>query len=253
MSALQRIAISTQQRQGDALTLTMEQRHYLRKVLRLRTGDRFIALDETDYSWVMALTEGGAAVIAPHCSPDQATTELTCRVTLQVAMPKTGMEDIIRQTTELGVYRLQPVISDRVILKPGASKQQRWQRVAQEAAEQCERQHWPRLGKACPLSAVFAAPPDPSAAVSPERVPPRRYICAARRDAPSLLGALNPSAKTDIWVATGPEGGWTDKEITAAIAAGYQPVRLGNRILRAVTAPVMVMALLAATYDQSKI
>ncbi|MEO0408941.1 MAG: 16S rRNA (uracil(1498)-N(3))-methyltransferase [Cyanobacteria bacterium P01_A01_bin.135] len=243
MAALPRITVSTRQRQGQVVALTPEQRHYLVKVLRLQEGDRFIALDETDCSWLAELGEGcSACIIALHSSLEQATTELTCEVTLQVAMPKTGMEDIIRQTTELGVYSIQPVISDRVILKPSAHKQQRWQRVAQEAAEQSERQHWPRIGPACKFAAATKLPVTQA---------PRRYIGVARRQAVSLLIALqNSPPAAALVVATGPEGGWTAAEIEAAIAAGYQPVRLGNRILRAVTAPVVAMALVAAVYER---
>jgi 16S rRNA (uracil1498-N3)-methyltransferase len=50
-------------------------------------------------------------------------------------------------------------------------------------------------------------------------------------------------------IAIGPEGGWTDKEIESAINAGFQPVSLGRRILRAVTAPIVALSLVAATCE----
>jgi 16S rRNA (uracil1498-N3)-methyltransferase len=54
-------------------------------------------------------------------------------------------------------------------------------------------------------------------------------------------------------VAIGPEGGWTESEVESAIAAGYQPVSLGKRILRAVTAPIVALALIAAVLEERAI
>ncbi|MGB3614196.1 MAG: 16S rRNA (uracil(1498)-N(3))-methyltransferase [Elainellaceae cyanobacterium] len=251
MPSLQRIAISTQQHRNSKLQLTVEQKHYLGRVLRLRNGDRFIALDEQDQSWVVELSgEDCATVLAAYSAP----TELACRVILQTAMPKTGMEDVIRQTTELGVYGIQPIVSDRVILKPSAQKRQRWQRVAQEAAEQSERQHWPRVAEVQPFTAAIQQGAMPEAGhrgLSTAPTTAVRIICAARRSAAHLLTYIQtiPMSET-IVVAVGPEGGWTAAELDLAIAAGYHPVSLGRRVLRAVTAPVAAMVLIAAACDQ---
>ncbi|MGF1535841.1 MAG: 16S rRNA (uracil(1498)-N(3))-methyltransferase [Elainellaceae cyanobacterium] len=246
MTDLQRIAISSEQLSGATLHLDPEQRHYLCRVLRLRRGDRFIALDEQDSGWVAALnSETQAQVLGPHHQP----TELPCQVTLQMAMPKTGMEDIIRQTTELGVYDIQPVTSDRVILKPSAHKLERWQRVAREAAEQSERQHWPRVYPAIPWR--DALDPVVQRHQAPAAFRPVRYICTARRSETHLLQHLTDlgAIPAAVVLAVGPEGGWTEGEVEAAMAADYQPASLGTRILRAVTAPVAAMTLIAAGCD----
>jgi 16S rRNA (uracil1498-N3)-methyltransferase len=50
-------------------------------------------------------------------------------------------------------------------------------------------------------------------------------------------------------IATGPEGGWTEKEVESAINAGFQPVSLGRRILRAVTAPIVALSIVAAQLE----
>ncbi len=81
----------------------------------------------------------------------------------------------------------------------------------------------------------------------------QQYICVARGDFPHLKDCLqhkgqmtNDIGQETIVIATGPEGGWTAKEIESAIAAGFQPVSLGRRILRAVTAPVVALSLITA-------
>jgi 16S rRNA (uracil1498-N3)-methyltransferase len=65
-----------------------------------------------------------------------------------------------------------------------------------------------------------------------------------------LTVALTPNLPTQIFVATGCEGGWTHREVEQAIAANFQEISLGKRILRAVTAPIMVMSLIAGTIEK---
>ncbi|NJP10639.1 MAG: RNA methyltransferase, partial [Leptolyngbyaceae cyanobacterium RU_5_1] len=66
----------------------------------------------------------------------------------------------------------------------------------------------------------------------------------------SVLHPPSSVLPTPLTLAIGPEGGWTETEIEHAIAAGYQPVSLGSRILRTVTAPIVALALIAAACEQ---
>ena len=70
-----------------------------------------------------------------------------------------------------------------------------------------------------------------------------KYIAVARGKLPALGNSLTNSRNSEIVIATGCEGGWTNLEVEQAIAAGYQPVSLGKRILRAVTAPIVALSL----------
>jgi 16S rRNA (uracil1498-N3)-methyltransferase len=69
--------------------------------------------------------------------------------------------------------------------------------------------------------------------------------------APQLLTARPGECMLQqrIHIAIGPEGGWTPAEVDAALAAGYQAVSLGPRILRAVTAPLAALAIIAAHFE----
>ncbi|NJN21035.1 MAG: RNA methyltransferase, partial [Leptolyngbya sp. RL_3_1] len=60
--------------------------------------------------------------------------------------------------------------------------------------------------------------------------------------------SAGPSLRLEI--AIGPEGGWTEAEVALAIAAGYQPVSLGNLVLRALTAPIAALAIIQAAYGE---
>ncbi|MBW4557206.1 MAG: 16S rRNA (uracil(1498)-N(3))-methyltransferase [Trichormus sp. ATA11-4-KO1] len=231
MAQLQRIAIAPHQLQQGQISLTKEQQHYLSRVLRLRAGDRFIAMDGKG-KWWLAQLEGEQAQVLEILTVE---TELSVSVTLMVALPKgNGFDEIIRCCTELGVTCITPVLSDRTLLHPSPQKLERWRRIATEAAEQSERAFVPTI-----LEPVAFSP-----AISTS-VANHRYICEARGDYPHLNNVIKDDS-TEIVIATGPEGGWTQPEIDSAIASGFQPVSLGRRILRAVTAPVVALTLVSA-------
>jgi 16S rRNA (uracil1498-N3)-methyltransferase len=235
MPQLQRLTVSPEQITERQVLLNALQRHYLHHVLRLGQGDRFIAIDGQGNGWLASLD--AQAEKAELLESVTATTELPISVTLLIALPKNGMDDIVRQATELGVERIQPIISDRTILKPSAQKADRWQRIAQEAAEQCERQIVPPVLPPLSWSAAL-------------QTWSGGYLCEARGNHPHLLSQLQSAPlPPSIAIAIGTEGGWTEREIAAAIAAGYQPVSLGARILRAVTAPLVALSLIAAACD----
>lgn len=249
MAQLQRLTIAPSQIAGQQIQLTAQQRHYLHNVLRLGDGDRFIAIDGRGNGWLASLNENASA--AEMLEPVFAKTELPISVTLLIALPKNGMDDIVRQATELGVESILPIISDRTVLKPSSQKSDRWQRIAQEAAEQCERQIIPQV-----LPPIFWA----KALQTWNSNSATCYLCEARGNHPHLLSCLqsemdesapDPEAKaqSSTVLAIGCEGGWTDAEIEGAIAAGYQPVSLGSRILRAVTAPLVALSLVGAACD----
>lgn len=230
-----RLVIEQSQKKEDQISLSPEQKHYLQRVLRLKSGDRFIVMDGKGSSWLAELITTGGKIIEPVvCN-----TELPINVTLMVALPKgSGFEEIVRCGTELGVNQFMPVISERTLLKPQENKLQRWRKIAIEAAEQSERQFVPHI----------CAPVAFNQAITEiYNLTSYCYVAVTRSAVPSLWTKIeNISHAHHILIATGPEGGWTDLEIEKAIANGFQPVSLGKRILRAVTAPIMAMSIIAA-------
>ena len=246
VSQLQRLTIAPAQIVGAEIRLTPEQRHYLWRVLRLQKGDRLLAMDGLGHCWLVAADPPDQVQILAEQVP-QASTELPRPVVLLVAMPKgQAMDDIVRQSTELGATQIVPIVSDRTLLQPSPQKLDRWRRIAQEAAEQSERQFVP---------AIFDPQPWSNALNTWNAETCEAYLCEARGDRPHLLSTLlprrgaSPSTKP-LAIAIGPEGGWTDAEINGAIAAGYQVVSLGRRVLRAMTAPAAALSIVAAALEQ---
>ncbi len=186
MAQLQRITVSssqiTQQSEQSYIVLTSEQYHYLHRVLRLETGDQFVAMDGVGHWWLSQLAaEGQSAQILRELADQQIiNTELPIAVTLVAALPKgNGFDEVVRQVTELGVSRIVPVISDRTLLKPSDNRLKRWQRIANEAAEQSERRVIPTVSNPIPLRQFFQ-----------ESNQALQYIAVARGNWPSLMQQL---------------------------------------------------------------
>ncbi|MBP0022139.1 MAG: 16S rRNA (uracil(1498)-N(3))-methyltransferase [Cyanobacteria bacterium SBLK] len=231
-SQLQRVTISPQQRQDKTIALTYEQKHYLERVLRLKKGDRFIAMDGKGKGWLASLREGEAIAIEPFSFEE----ELKANLTLIVALPKgNGFDDIVRCCTELGVSTFVPTISDRVLLRPSPQKLIRWRRIATEAAEQSERAIVPVILEPQPFRSSLQT-------VQAKE----KYICVARGKNPLLLSCLQRCEEKEIALLAGPEGGWTAREVEEANECGYTSVSLGSSILRAITAAIASVSLVAA-------
>lgn len=265
---LQRLIVAPSQRLDAGILLTEQQQHYLHRVLRLQAGDHFIAI--TPEGWW--LTELQIDQPAKLLQAIPVYTELPLAVTLLIALPKTGMDDVVRQATEIGVANIQLILSQRTLLNPSAQKLGRWQRIAQEAAEQSERQVVPEVLPPLPWQEALQHWNATQAIC---------YLCEARGDYPHLLNCLMQEMENwqleeqeieepgigngeqqianaledgtrfprSILIAVGAEGGWTKTEIEQAIEAGYQPVGLGARILRSVTAPLVALSVIASVIE----
>lgn len=231
---MQRIAIATSQLKDKQILLTNEQYHYLSRVLRLQGGDRFIAMDGLGTWWLAVLEEAQNAKIIERL---EVKTELPISITLMAALPKgNGFDEVVRCCTELGVTSIVPIISDRTLLHPSPQKLERWRRIAGEAAEQSERAIVPTI----------SAPVTFAEGISSNKAT-YRYLCVARSSSMHLKTAISslPPA-SEIVIAIGPEGGWTTAEIAKATSVSFQTVSLGKRVLRAITAPIVALSIIAA-------
>jgi 16S rRNA (uracil1498-N3)-methyltransferase len=232
---VQRLMVEPAQVTADQLHLTPAQQHYLYRVLRLRAGQQFLVFDGLGTQWMATLTATVGIASIEAARPDSPLPQAD--LTLVAALPKgNGFDEVVRQATELGITTLQPVISDRTLIQPSPNKLERWGRIAAEATEQSERLLLPQI--LAPMSWRDYLH---------QTAGGNRWICVARGDAPHLLAVAQASdAISSATIAIGPEGGWTEAEVNSAIAAGFEPVSLGPYILRAVTAPLAALTLIAA-------
>ncbi len=217
------------------LSLTAAQLHYLVRVRRLKLGDSFLVFDGSGALAEASLVTPEQAVLKQFLQPRAR--ELRCPVHLAIAMPKgNGFDELIRPLTELGVATITPLLT--TYSQTARARLERWQTIAQEAAEQSERLIIPTI-----------APPQAWAdwLAGQQQA---WFLAAARAEAPHLLTAMTQVSVTAYTIAIGPEGGWSEAEIETALAQQAILVNLGRRVLRTLTAPLAAASLLAG-YQES--
>jgi 16S rRNA (uracil1498-N3)-methyltransferase len=235
---LRRLLISPHRLVGAELELPLEaeELHYLRRVLRLREGDRFALADGAGHLWSATLAGGTTAVLdQPVDGPLQAEAGPLLPLELAVALPKRDGELVLRMACELGFDRLTPLKAERSV--PGPFNSERCNLILREAVEQCERLWCPELGALQPAEACLGLPPLGLG-----------LLATTRREGLPLLAAVLEQeglAALGVVMAIGPEGGWSPAEEELAISKGWIPVSLGPTILRSSTAAVAAAALLS--------
>jgi 16S rRNA (uracil1498-N3)-methyltransferase len=156
------------------------------------------------------------------------------------------MEWIIEKATELGAERLIPMIarrSEKHLAQAAPARVERWRRVAREAAKQSRRSDVPVVEDVISVkSAVSIRPARPGLSLLLAEQERSQTLYAAMQTALRESAMENPA----VHFAVGPEGGWTAEEEALFTSEGWQPVSLGPRILRAETAGITAMAVIAA-------
>ena len=148
-------------------------------------------------------------------------------ITLVVAVPKRGLDDIIRQATEVGVLAIQPLLTDRVVVKPSDSKQERWQRIAKEAAEQSGATE-PIIKPLISLSEFI------------NQIDGQLILCNETEKLNQISDLELAGDKVTILV--GCEGGFSEKEFKLLEEAGAISITLGENILRVDTAAIVALS-----------
>jgi len=211
--------------------------NYLASVLRLGPGDKVKLFDDRTGEWLAEIVEAGKKRVSLHVGERLREREAVPDLWLVFAPVKRGRIDwLVEKATELGVARLQPVITRRTIVD--RLNLERLRAHAIEAAEQCERTALPLIDEPRKLDAVLKDWPTD-----------RALYFADEAGGDAFAPAPGPAA-----ILIGPEGGFTDDE-RAAIRALPQarPVSLGPRILRADTAALAAISLwMGAAGDWSR-
>ena len=226
---------------GRRLTLTGPEHRHVGRVLRARPGDALTLFDGV-----------GGEVEARVVRVERSETELelgarravagpAVPLTLLCAVPRgPRMDFLVQKTSELGVARIVPVVTERSVARPDAEagKRARWEKIAREAARQCGRADLPIVDPPVALAAALAGP----------SLPARRLALFEGERTLSLRAALAGVEPAATALLVGPEGGFAPAELTAVRAAGFEAVGLGELILRVETAAIVAVALVAGAY-----
>ena len=212
---------------AEAATLVGGEAHHLLHVMRANVGDSITLFDGSgaEFSATITVTRR-SEVDCEITERREVDRELPFAVTLGVAMPKGDRQkQLVEKLTELGVTRLAPLMTERSVaeLKPSALDKLR--RTVIEASKQCRRNRLMEIAEPCSLAAFM----DTMASC------PRRIVLH-----PSGDPLRREEAETDAAALVGPEGGFSDEEVEAAVGCGWLPLSLGPRILRIETAALGV-------------
>jgi 16S rRNA (uracil1498-N3)-methyltransferase len=213
---------------------------HIRRVLRLKAGDGIIVFDGAgkEYEGTM-VEEKPSSVVIKIQNTFSSRKDSPLEVTLAQSLLKgEKMDYLIQKATELGVRRIIPFFSSRSIPsleKSGRLKRhQRWERIAIEASKQCGRGVVPKIEPLQDYSEML-------------QVASSGSLCLIlwEREGVKLKEILDRSKeRLKIFFVTGPEGGFGREEVEEAIRAGFIPITLGNRILRAETATLCLLSIL---------
>jgi 16S rRNA (uracil1498-N3)-methyltransferase len=223
---------------------------YVASVHRLRAGDAFIAFDperglEADCD-VVSITAGDLSARVGPLRP--AALVATREVTWVQALPKgEKMDDIVRDATELGATRIIPATTTFTVVKLEGprllARQERWERIAREAARQCGRSDAPEVLSVMPWAEALAAARAPDASA---------FCLYERATVPMGPRLLEVAAEaTPLVFAAGPEGGLSEDEVGVAIAHGFSVVSLGRFVLRAETVAAATLGALGVVLGMS--
>ncbi len=223
---------------GARVTLTPDETRHMVAARRVAPGDEVTLFDGSGVEATARYVslEGKRAVVEV-VAVRRVEREAGCRVTIATALPKGQRASaLVRACTEAGVSRVQPIITDRSVVKPERGKvMDRLVRAAREAAKQSRRAWAPEVLPVATFGEVM------------ERVADEGCLGLLADLAPDArpLGevlAEHPGAESVI-VIVGPEGGFTDAEREAARRSGCTPVRVDGPVMRVETACAVLTAL----------
>jgi 16S rRNA (uracil1498-N3)-methyltransferase len=222
---------------GARLELPDHSAHHAREVLRLRAGAIVRVFDGAGSEFEATLdsvTRQG--VFLKLAGAVTARAESPLRLVLALSPLKGDrMELVIQKATELGVAAIRPVVCARTdaVARPSlkGSRQERWDKVASGAAEQCGRAVVPEVAPTVALKELLAQPFEG-----------RKLHFSEAKSAPAI--AREGTRPASVLALVGPAGGWEPQESDRLRDAGFEAVGLGPRILRAETAAIAAVTVL---------
>ena len=214
--------------------------HHLKHVLRVKAGKSVVFFDEkgAEYLGIIETISLQGAVVRITKQPKIPDSVRQLSLTLAVAIPKKAkFDDIVDKLTQLGTNRIIPMITQRTIIKldddRASARLARWNKIAQSAAEQSQRNGLPVIEPVKKIEEVI----NDSAPYDLKLMP---ALAGKFKTIKQVLGGATPKK---IIVLVGPEGDFTPREIELCVKADFIPVSLGKQVLRVDTA-----AIAAASY-----
>lgn len=230
-----RIYIGLPLASAGRIALDTRAAHYLGQVLRLRTGDPVTAFNGQGGEWraeIARLEKRSAQLELLDFLPSNRSSPLSIHLGIGLSRGE-RMDWVVQKASELGVRAITPLVTERCEVKLQGERLEKrmrhWQAVSISACEQC------------------------GLNVLPELYKPVSSLTWATRNKADLKLVLHLEAEQDLQTSTrpssaliaiGPEGGFTIQEVRQLEATGFKALRLGERVLRTETAPLVALSIL---------
>lgn len=237
---MQRYFIKNNQKEDSLIYITGTDFNHMSFVMRFKLGQQVIVINEDGEEYVTNIIAYKKNLVTLEIIKQLPKKNRTYQVTLaQSLIKKNKFELILQKATELGVTQIIPLKTTNSIVKLDdlSKKQERYESILKEASEQSERNSIPMLLE---LSDIYSIPFDDFDYV---------FTAYARNDQMSLKEILQPiEPNKSILILIGPEGGFTEKEITF-LKSKSEIVSLGNTILRSETAALYLLSAIRLVLD----
>ena len=241
--------VEPSQIQGNKVIITGKDVNHIKNVLRMKPGEEIAVsngLDGKEYRCgIVELLDDEILCELRFVKEDGM--ELPSKIYLFQGLPKSDkMELIIQKAVELGVYEIIPMATKRAVVKLDEKKAKakllRWQGISEAAAKQSKRGIVPRINEVMSFQEAIAY----SRAAQIKIIP--YELAEGMSRTKELIKSIKPGE--DVAVFIGPEGGFAEEEVEAAMEAGIIPVTLGRRILRTETAGMTVLSIIMYHLEQ---
>ncbi len=249
---MRRFFVSPDLCRESRIELTGDEAHHAARVLRVAPGEQVTVLDGAGGMFTCVVESTTKQRVELRVEQKTFAPRLPCQITLLQAIPKTkAMDYIVQKATELGVARLVPILSERVVVqlneREAADKAEKLKPIALEAIKQCGSPWLPRIEPPVSLKSFLARGEkfDLSlvASLQEKQSALRDYL----QNFQSQYQRMPATAA--IWI--GPEGDFSPAEMDWLRASGYQPITLGRLILRSDTAAIASLAVLNYELQQA--
>ena len=221
---------------------------HMSRVLRLGIGDRVTLFDGEGKEYPACIKRLSSDQVSFTLTEESALTpkESSLRIILGVALLKSSrFEWLLQKITELGVSEIVPFYSKHVVPRweggVTRTRKSRWEKIVSEAAKQCGRVKIPKIHEPRSFEETLAIEFDEAT----------KIFLWEREETKTLKDAL-ATIPSGVFALVGPEGGFSEDEAIQAQKAGFRPVRLGPRILRAETAGIAIVSLLQFLFGDLK-
>ena len=233
--------VEPSQIQGKRIVITGGDVNHIKNVLRMKIGEEIAVSNGEDGKeyrcGIEAFSEDEVICGLRFIKEDGV--ELPSKIALFQGLPKADkMELIVQKAVELGVGEIIPVAAGRSIVKldekKAKAKVSRWQGIAEAAAKQSRRGIIPKISEVMSMKEAIAYAGSMDVRLIPYE------LAEDMAKTKELISGIRPGESVAVFI--GPEGGFEEKEIAAAMERGFLPVTLGRRILRTETAGFTVLA-----------